>query len=492
MRIFTGIVFLFLINNAFGQSVLYPSDNYRLGFGFTITTNSEYLFVSTWTTSTEGQIGESVYVFEKVGDSWLETDRLFISDDPLGTECFGCSLSANNNFLFIGAPSDTINGIQSGVVHVYQKESNSWIYKEKLFPSDASVGQGFGGQISLGEDYAIISSAADDINDLNNSGSVYIFTKDQDSWVEVTKIIPSDPTSNAVFGNSPELSDEYAFIGAPSALDNDSLETGAIYIFKKEGNDWIEQNKLTPEDGSRFDGFSKPVYKDNTLFIAANKSPGNNDFYKGAAYLYSEDGGQWTTQTKLVPFDGNQDDKSLWKWAYNGEYIALSNSDDAQFGTVYLFKKIQDQWEQINTLSGSPGKTDRYGWDLHLSEDELFVGAWATADEGNDNIPTGAVYVYDLGVLTSTEDISRKSQSILNLSPNPTQDLLIVTLQGHAAEIIEHLEVYSISGQLLQLPEQSTKSDQRQITTASLKAGTYLIKVYTNQGEFVQPFVKMK
>jgi len=287
------------------------------------------------------------------------------------------------------------------------------------------------------------------------------------------------------------MTDQHIFVGAPAALDKDSLRTGAVYVFEKVGDEWIERTKLIADDIQKNDGFFQVKVFEQTLYIGASKAAGNNLQYKGAVYLFEKIGDEWIQTHKLIPEDGTNLDKNLWTFNVNENYIALSNSDNSQYSTVYLFQKKGDDWEQINVLSGVPEDIDRYGRAVDITDKHLFVGAWASFYQNSDNLRTGAVYVYDLDILVSTEDTRLTKDYNLSLSPNPTQDILTVTLKDLEAIRIESLEVYSISGQLLQLPKKSIRSDQCQVSTAGLNAGTYIVKVYTNQGEFVQPFVKM-
>lgn len=49
---------------------------------------------------------------------------------------FGNSVSISGNYAAIGAPWDDDKGIESGSVYVYKKENGEWNFKQKLLAND--------------------------------------------------------------------------------------------------------------------------------------------------------------------------------------------------------------------------------------------------------------------------------------------------------------------------------------------------------------------
>ena len=89
----------------------------------------------------------------------------------------------------------------------------------------------------------------------SNSGSAYIFYRDQggaDTWGQVKKITASDGAASDVFGISAFISGDNVVIGAHEDDDNGS-NSGSAYIFYRDqggADNWGQVTKITASDGS--------------------------------------------------------------------------------------------------------------------------------------------------------------------------------------------------------------------------------------------------
>ena len=75
------------------------------------------------------------------------------------------------------------------------------------------------------------------------------------------------------------------------------------------------------------------------------------------------------------------------------------------------------------------------------------------------------------------------NKSTLLVYPNPANQEVYLQTQA----VIEEVEVYNLQGQILM-----QKTDSNRIATSHLDAGTYLVKVWTNQGFYVKRFSIMR
>ena len=71
-----------------------------------------------------------------------------------------------------------------------------------------------------------------------------------ENWTEQDKLLPPSGAGN-YFGKSVSISGIYAIIGVYS----DNNNTGSAYIFKRDDTSWTEQQKLTASDGESGDYF---------------------------------------------------------------------------------------------------------------------------------------------------------------------------------------------------------------------------------------------
>ena len=475
------------------ETILYPNDvAYGLHFGRTVSAYDDYIVVGASGGNIVGSLGEAVYIFRKNAGNWLEEARLTATDSIID-QCFGCAIAAYGNYILIGASGEEENGSHSGAAYIFKNEGNNWVKQVRLTPSDSAEYQSFGGYVSLYQDYALISAAGDNIDGQITSGSVYIFKRNGGQWTEAAKLIPSDPTHSAKFGNRVSVYEDYIFIGAPHAY-HDNIKTGAVYIFKRIDNEWIEQIKLVSSDGQQSDGFSKPIATESTLFVAATKAPGNNEYSKGAGYIFSKNGENWVENHKLVPYDEKEEDRALWGWSFNENYVVLANANNPHSGIVHLFHKKNAEWSEVKTLTASNGdQYDRYGRATFLANNTLIVGAYNNFYQDSDSVRTGAVYVYDLDLLVPDKEAESIEVSI-NLYPNPSTESLTLSINNAIVPIFKRLEIYDMNGRLLRYLSQYEFDENKgnwTIDISSLVSGAYIIRGISDDYVFSKRFIKL-
>ena len=127
----------------------------------------------------------------------------------------------------------------------------------KVTASDGEENDNFGKSVSISGNYLIVGADLDDDSGFY-SGSAYLFKKEGNSWIEEDKIIPQDCEAMDFFGEHVDISGDYAIIGAIGDDDNGNY-AGAGYIFHREGTNWIEQEKLLAFDGESRDYFGNDV-----------------------------------------------------------------------------------------------------------------------------------------------------------------------------------------------------------------------------------------
>jgi hypothetical protein len=117
------------------------------------------------------------------------------------------------------------------------------------------------------------------------AGAAYVFRFDGRSWREEQKLIPPDLETNDHFGRSVSLSGEVAAVGVPY----DSVRargSGSVYVYRFDGAEWIELEKISPADGAAYDGFGGYVAMDGTTAIFTAGGDDIGDYATGSAYVY--------------------------------------------------------------------------------------------------------------------------------------------------------------------------------------------------------------
>ncbi|WP_445362154.1 FG-GAP repeat protein [Microbulbifer sp. ANSA003] len=178
-------------------------------------------------------------------------------------------------------------------------------------------------------------------------------------------------------------------------------------------------------DGSRL---TIGAHEENSSSTGTNRNQRNSCFIFfsfGAVYLYTRTTNLWTQQVYIKSSNSDLDDafgysvslsgdgKTLAVGAHNEDSSSTgingdqTNNDYFGSGTVYVFTRSENTWNQQSYLKASNGdKYDLFGSFIHLSSDAstLALGAigernFATGvndDQANNNASdyTGAVYLY--------------------------------------------------------------------------------------------------
>jgi hypothetical protein len=228
---------------------------------------------------------------------FIHATKLVPSDNQ-SDDYFGISASISGNYAIVGAEKDDEVDTNSGSAYIYQFHSSGWQQVTKLVPSDAANGDYFGCAVGMSGDYAIIGARYDDYT-YSNSGSAYIFKRYGNQWFQETRINASDRESSDYFGQAVSISNDYAIVGA-YLEDTKGSNSGAAYIFKRDGHEWIQMAKLMADDGAADDQFGYSVYISGNYAVVG--APYDDDYGSGcgSAYVFVNTDDTWTQVAKLV------------------------------------------------------------------------------------------------------------------------------------------------------------------------------------------------
>lgn len=94
----------------------------------------------------------------------------------------------------------------------------------------------FGRSLSMYEEFLAVGVPnSDSVGRI--TGLVYIYKKDGTKWIKNAAIAPTVPIDGLQFGWSVKITDDYLFVGA-------FAQGGAVYVFRKNGNDWSNFTEL--------------------------------------------------------------------------------------------------------------------------------------------------------------------------------------------------------------------------------------------------------
>ncbi|MCH8294623.1 T9SS type A sorting domain-containing protein [Candidatus Poribacteria bacterium] len=450
-------------------------------FGYAVAIGENFAVVGARQDDDGGSNAGAAYIFGRRGINWTRQAKLIANDVAPG-DLFGYSAAISGETALIGAFGQDVSGPDSGAAYVFVLNGNSWIQQAKLVPSDIERFDHFGASLSIDGDTAIIgafgkSSAGRD------SGAAYIFVRSGASWTQQAKLLPSSPVAGDMFGFSVAINRNTAIVGAHKR-DKAGEDSGAVYIFVRNGISWTQQTELIPDDvgiGDEF-GFAVSI-NDNTIVIGAPKED-RNLVDIGSAYVFLRRGASWIQQVKLTASDAEAGDEFGSAVAISGDTAIVGafkddhDSGGGDNGSAYTFLRSDLSWgEKKRITAGSSNLFDLFGLSVSISGPFAIVGAHGNDDAGRDS---GSAYIFnpiDLGFLPegfpfSVDPSSRKKTTLgqikqtalLQNYPNPfnPETWLPYALAKKASVIIR---IYDIKGRMV-----------RELNLGIQKAGGYFSK----------------
>ena len=270
-----GVVYIFRRGEAGWEEtgILHASDpTAGASFGERIALNGDVLLVSG---------GQAVYVFEQTVGRWVEQARL--TEENVGErDRFGYTLAVDRDTLAVAAMAydPDLERYTSSTVHLFQRTLIGWTLVSTLTPGDGEEPV-FVYSLAL-EGRTLVIGSADDAAGFW-SGAVYIYENRLGDWKPQAKLVAADASFSSFtgFGSSVALLGDLLAVGA-AGDSSQGAWAGAAYLFRKQGNTWVEQQKIWPDEADYLGAFfgSDVKLSENTLLVAAPSEYGN------AMYVY--------------------------------------------------------------------------------------------------------------------------------------------------------------------------------------------------------------
>jgi hypothetical protein len=310
-------------------------------FGYSVDISANRAVVGAYRDDDNGSNSGSVYVYRLDGDNWSLEAKLKASDGEIN-DWFGWAVAISGNTIVVGATGDRDAGDWTGSVYIYQYEGKSWTEQAKLLADDTGYyWEEFGFDVAISADSNTVLIGANKANDNGfKSGAAYIFRFDGSNWVQQSKLLASDGVELATFGNSVAISEDgnTAFIGVPGR-DTSGYTAGSVYVFEFEEGQWLQKQKLIASDAAHGDHFGHSLaVSGEILVVGAYGDDGAepNDLYcnSGSAYIFNNDGTNWIERTKLELSDGRCRNQFGWAIDIFDDTVVVG-APDGHWETTY-------------------------------------------------------------------------------------------------------------------------------------------------------------
>jgi hypothetical protein len=299
---------------------------------------------------------------------------------------------------------------------------------------------------------------------VDESAAAYPLTIDP--TIQQAYLKASNTDAGDRFGASVAISGDTVVVGAPNEdsaatgvggdeSSNSASNSGAAYVFTRNGAFWSQQAYLKASNTGANDTFGGAVAIDgDTVVVGALREDSsatgvggdesnNSGNGSGAVYVFTRSGATWTQQAYLkasntgngdgfgssVAIDGDTVAVGAWVEASSATGVNGNQADNSapSAGAVYVFTRNGASWAQQAYLKASnTGSGDRFGTKVAIDGDTVVVGARredssAVGVNGNEAdesaADSGAAYVFTRSGTTWTQ------QAYLKASNTQTDDV---------------------------------------------------------------------
>lgn len=364
-------------------------------FGRSVSVSGNSAVISSYGDDDNGSFSGSAYVFVHNGTGWSQQAKLK-PNDGAASDLFGNSVAMSGDRVIVGSPLDDDNGNLSGSAYIFKRTGSSWSQEGKLLANDGAAGDSFGTSVSISGNTAIVGSHDSDGSG-SGSGAAYIFVRNGSSWTQQAKLTASDAASGDSFGYSVDIDGERALVGA-YANDDGGVNSGSAYVFRRNGTNWSQEDKLLANDRAANDLFGNSVSISGDLVVVGSPENDDDGNSSGSAYAFVRNGSSWNQQAKLTANDAGASQYLGYSVAVQGETIITSahghSGQGVLSGAGYVFQRTGGNWSQSEKLIASDGSLlDSFSFGVALDQEHALLGAFGDDDHGGDS---GSAYSFTL------------------------------------------------------------------------------------------------
>ncbi len=289
----------------------------------------------------------AVFVFTRSGGSWSQQAYLKASNTDVDDR-FGWSVAVAGDTIVVGAFDESSNatGVDgnqtdhsaggSGAVYVFTRSGGIWSQQAYLKASNTDSGDHFGQSVAISGDTIAVGALLEasnatgvDGNQADNSaifsGAVYVFTRNGTTWSQEAYLKASNTDAFDLFGYSVAVSGDTITVGAPgessnatgvdgNQANNSAGNSGAVYVFTRNGTTWSQEAYLKASNTDIFDQFGAVAISGDTITVGApveassatgvdGNQADNSAFQSGAVYVFEPDSAPHVPVTLTVDDD---------------------------------------------------------------------------------------------------------------------------------------------------------------------------------------------
>jgi choice-of-anchor B domain-containing protein len=242
-------------------------------------------------------------------------------------------------------------------------------------PASAAAQVGFGTSATVHDGQVLVGEPGHELR----PGAVYVFEPGSGGWSVAQTLEAPDGEPGNRFGIRSVAADDLLLVSATRADDG----TGAVYVFRRDGGTWSPDGRLVVEGRSPADSLGTGLAVDGDWIVLGSIA---HDEGRGAAWVFKRDGDAWVEHQMLAPPDLEAEDRFGTRVALSGDWLLVSAPEkDDRAGAVYAYRydAAGDTWEDLGRVApelAQPGA--RLGTSMALRDGQALIGAPAFLNVG--------------------------------------------------------------------------------------------------------------
>jgi len=312
-----------------------------------------------------------VYAYSRIAGVWTPTQTI-TSSNAQTLWHFGhhLALDSNGTTCVIGQMADGTNGMDAGSAFIFELVGGTWVETERLVGNDTTTGDRLGRTVAISGNFALVGA---DRQGAGNEGAAYVFERNDqgtpldptdDTWPQVARLQPAGVQAGDLFGLGVAISGNVALVGSNADVVG-TVRMGSVYVFERLGGVWTEVQRFNGNDGKEGDGFGTVVRLVGDQAIIGARDCDEGASGTGALYYFLRKPAGFQQSAKFTGSDAG----ALWIQGDEDSIQLLDNEviSGAWFaqsikGMVYTYKLAPDAIQYCSCASGAPcGNVDGFG-----------------------------------------------------------------------------------------------------------------------------------
>ena len=283
-----------------------PQPTGSIWLGLRMVADGEWLAVTNGSTIGPGE----VHLLRRQPDgdyAWFQT-----VESPLEIAAFdfGKGLDLRGDLLAVGAPSFNPDQAPESAVYLFEFDGTEWNFTERFTAPNEPNNTNFGRSLSLGPDGLAVGASTEQIFlpqpgplFANNAGAVYLYRREGDGWNPDGRITAANPADFDQFGAQVGLTRtadglDQLVVSRPGA-DFYGSNAGLVQLYIRQGqSQWLATQTLEPQSVASFSGFGEGLALDGDHLVVGSPRGGLTAKETGLFDAFDYVAGFWVrTQT---------------------------------------------------------------------------------------------------------------------------------------------------------------------------------------------------